>query len=309
MATKIFVGNYKGGVGKTTSVFHISNYITELEADKKVLMIDLDPQCSLSEICMTKHKKNLEDLEDEECLNYILDMYNKKFRKYNNIDIKLDVEKLIKRQSEGIDFIPSSLYYKENKRGLDIIIGDFQKYEDSIFILSQFILDSKLDESYDYIIFDCPPSNNIITQSAFLISDYYLIPTIMDNISAKGVRHYVNSVDNIYNNFCKNHEDAEVMKVVFKEKPHLLGVFETLYKYNVSNGETIDSIKRELSENKTLEIEKILNEYDNIIFNTRICNYIDIARGTAVGEQNKKTEGYRELTKEILDRINKHENK
>lgn len=309
MATKIFVGNYKGGVGKTTSVFHISNYITKLQDGKNVLMIDLDPQCSLSEICMTKHKKNLEDLEDEECLNYILDIYNKKFRKYNNIDIKLDVKNFIKRQSEGVDFIPSSLYYKENKRGLDIIVGDFQKYEDSIFILSQFILDTKLDEIYDYIIFDCPPSNNIITQSAFLISDYYLIPTIMDNISAKGVRHYVNSVDNIYNNFCKNHEDAEVMKVVFKEKPHLLGIFETLYKYNVSNGETIESIKRELSENKVLEIEKILNEYDNIIFNTRISNYIDIARGTAVGEQNKKTEGYRELTEEILNRINKHGNK
>lgn len=309
MATKIFVGNYKGGVGKTTSVFHISNYITKLQEGKKVLMIDLDPQCSLSEICMTKHKKNLEDLEDEECLNYILDIYNLKFRKYNNIDIKLDIERLIKSQGKNTDFIPSSLYYKENKRGLDNIIGDFQKYEDSIFIINQFILDSKLDESYDYIIFDCPPSNNVITQSAFLISDYYLIPTIMDNISAKGVRHYVNSVDNIYNDFCKNHEDAEIMKVVFKEKPHLLGVFETLYKYNVSNGETIDSMKEELSKNKIIEIEKILNEHNNIIFNTRISNYIDIARGTAVGEQNKKTEGYRELTEEIIDRINKYENK
>ena len=42
----ILWGNYKGGVGKTTSVFQVATYFAE--AGKKVLLVDLDPQCSLS---------------------------------------------------------------------------------------------------------------------------------------------------------------------------------------------------------------------------------------------------------------------
>ena len=230
MSRKIFVGNYKGGVGKTTSVFHIAQYIADLESDKKVLIIDLDPQCSLSEICMNKIKdRNLENLDDDESLNYVLDVYHKKFNKYDNINMKLNIEKLIKKYNDNVHFIPSNLFHKKNERGLDIIVSNLQKFEHSIFILNQFIVENNLDEVYDYIIFDCPPTNNIITQSAFLISNYYLIPTIMDNVSSRGVLHYIKSVDKMYTNYCEKHEDSDFMKAVFKEKPLLIGVFETLY--------------------------------------------------------------------------------
>ncbi len=295
MAIKIFVGNYKGGVGKTTSVFQISYYLTQLQVDKKVLMIDLDPQCSLSEICMKEKGEdleNLENLEVDECLNYILDMYMKKFRKYNQIDIQPNLKKLIKKKYDNVDFIPSNLFHKNKERGLDTITCDLQKYDDSIFILNQFILDSKLDDIYDYIIFDCPPTNNIITQGAFLLSDYYLIPTIMDTISTKGIRQYISSVDKIYNNICVKHEDAEIMKAVFKEKPRLLGIFETLYKAKTENEEIIGRLEKECSETEDL-----------YIFKNKIYNYIDIARATSEGEQSRKTEKYKELTLEILYRI------
>lgn len=56
MDTKIiFVGNYKGGVGKTTSVLNFAKYFSQ--SGKKVLVLDLDPQSSLSEILVkTTHK-------------------------------------------------------------------------------------------------------------------------------------------------------------------------------------------------------------------------------------------------------------
>lgn len=313
MARKIFVGNYKGGVGKTTSVFHIAKYIADLESDKKVLMIDLDPQCSLSEICMNKIKdKNLENLDDDESLNYVLDVYHKKFNKYDNINMKLNIEKLTKKYNDNVHFIPSNLFHKKNERGLDIIVSTLQKFEHSIFILNQFILENNLDEAYDYIIFDCPPTNNIITQSAFLISDYYLIPTIMDNVSSRGVLHYIKSVDKMHTNYCEKHEDSDFMKAVFKEKPLLIGVFETLYKYNVKNEDVKDDLDRELNNTAFADLEKdILKEIgqnnNKIILNTKISNYIDIARNTAVGYIHPRSEGYRDLTKEIIERINKYE--
>lgn len=313
MSRKIFVGNYKGGVGKTTSVFHIAQYIADLESDKKVLIIDLDPQCSLSEICMNKIKdRNLENLDDDESLNYVLDVYHKKFNKYDNINMKLNIEKLIKKYNDNVHFIPSNLFHKKNERGLDIIVSNLQKFEHSIFILNQFIVENNLDEVYDYIIFDCPPTNNIITQSAFLISNYYLIPTIMDNVSSRGVLHYIKSVDKMYTNYCEKHEDSDFMKAVFKEKPLLIGVFETLYKYNVKNEDVKDDLDRELNNTAFADLEKdILKEIgqnnNKIILNTKISNYIDIARNTAVGYIHPRSEGYRDLTKEIIERINKYE--
>ena len=65
MSKKIFFGNYKGGVGKTTSVFYLAKYFAELmENDeryskKKVLILDLDPQCSMSEVCVRSSDQDI----------------------------------------------------------------------------------------------------------------------------------------------------------------------------------------------------------------------------------------------------------
>ena len=53
---KVFIGNYKGGVGKTTSTLFLGKCLKDL--GKKVLLMDLDPQSSLSEICIKKEDKS-----------------------------------------------------------------------------------------------------------------------------------------------------------------------------------------------------------------------------------------------------------
>jgi chromosome partitioning protein len=308
LANKIFVGNYKGGVGKTTSVFHIAKYIADIERSAKVLMIDLDPQCSLSEICMKYDNRNLEDIDNNESLNYVFDVYHQKLTKYGNIATKLNMERLIKRIDDNVHFIPSNLFYKDSDSGLDSLATILQKDENSIFILHQFIHENRLNVDYDYIIFDCPPTNNIIIQSAFLLSDFYLIPTIMDQVSTRGVTHYISSVNKIYTEYCINHTDREFMQAIFKNKPKLLGVFETLYRYNVRNNEVIGDLDAELQDSKLVGLEDaILNEIgesnNQIIFNTRISNYVDIARSTAIGMVHSRASEYENLTREIINRI------
>ena len=79
MARKIFVGNYKGGVGKTTFAYNMGCILRERK--KKVLMIDLDPQSSLSEICCsTSTNDTFSKLSDEETLNYVVDIYYEAIR-------------------------------------------------------------------------------------------------------------------------------------------------------------------------------------------------------------------------------------
>ena len=65
MGKIVFIGNYKGGVGKTTTVVNFANYLSK--EGHKVLTIDLDPQSSLSEIQISSFlSKTLAELEDDE---------------------------------------------------------------------------------------------------------------------------------------------------------------------------------------------------------------------------------------------------
>lgn len=241
MAKKIFFGNYKGGVGKTTSTFYIAKYFSELLQENgntgKVLIIDLDPQCSMSEICVRSYNPNLQlsDISDNETLNHMLDMQYKN-KKYNTT-LNFNFRRLVKQcngLSKNVEFIPTSLFYKEHQClddseiiGLDGLIEKLQIHMDNNILLLHEII-SLFDNMYEYIFFDCPPSNNILTKSAFLLSDYYIIPYISDNISIKGVQHYINTVDRIYKNYCISHADAAFYQLIFGDKPELLGLFECM---------------------------------------------------------------------------------
>lgn len=288
MSKKIFFGNYKGGVGKTTSVFYLAKYFAELmENDeryskKKVLILDLDPQCSMSEVCVRSSDQDitLDQIKDNETLNFMLHMYLKN-KKYNG-NLKFELDNIIKtctKLNSKVDFIPTSLYYKKNW-GLDGIIEELQKDTDQNILLIHKILDI-VEDDYDIILFDCPPSNTILTKSAFLVSDYYVIPLIRDNISIKGVEHYIGTVDQIYNRFCIDHEDADLYDYIFKGKPKLLGLFECMRIRNENSRGTLVN----------------LSNYK--MYTTVIKNLIDIQEKMSEGKVSEEQGKYETLAKEI----------
>lgn len=284
MAFKIFFGNYKGGVGKTTSTYNIAVEMAK-QNRKKVLLIDLDPQSSLSEVCMTGLGGQLDDLGNE-TLNYFYDIYMQA-KKLGNIKVKVDSKPIIKTVNK-IDFIPNSLFYKNG--GLDKISMDIGNSLEYLLILRDFIEENNLNEKYDFIFFDCPPSNNVITQSAFLYSDYYIIPTIMDPLSIKGVTHYVSVIEKIYDNYCVNNDNSDVLTLIFGQKPELLGVFETMRK-----GPT-----------KTGEYRKMLQVAGHHLFTCEIKDRKDVSTTMGMGEETNDYE-YVNLANEILSRIEKLE--
>jgi cellulose biosynthesis protein BcsQ len=278
MAKKVFFGNYKGGVGKTTSTYQIALELRK--RGQKVLLIDLDSQSSLSEICLTAYKKLLTELPENETLNYVYMLYLQA-NKLNNIKFTINIESLIKN-IHGTDFIPNSLFSCYG--GLDKISMDMDRNVENLLILRNFIEDNHLNNKYDFIFFDCPPSNNIITQMAFLYSDYYVIPTIMDELSARGVSHYISVIKKVYKNYCEENENAALFSLLFGQEPKLIGIFETMRK-----GPTITTTYR--------------NRFDsNDLFVSEIKHLKDITESTGFGSI-AQFDGYDKLTDEMLRRM------
>lgn len=285
MGKKVFFGNYKGGVGKTTSAY---NTAVELAKNfgKKVLLIDLDPQSSLSEVCMTAYGGQLNEMERDETLNYVYTVYMQA-KKIGNINFKVNSDKIIKT-ANSIDFIPNSLFSELG--GLDKISMDIGKSIENLLVLHDFIEENELNECYDFIFFDCPPSNNVITQSAFLYSDYYIIPTIMDPLSSNGVEHYKSVIEKIYENYCVNGEFADVLSLLFGSQPRLIGIFETMRKGPTDTSNYRTAMKE-----------------SGYLFNAEIKDRKDVSETMGAGEETNNFE-YVDLAEEFLERIEVMEN-
>lgn len=291
MDTKIiFIGNYKGGVGKTTSVLNFAEYFSK--ENKKVLVLDIDPQSSLSEILVSNGGfGSLKDLSEKETLNYIFDLYISKIEKYPCLELVFDTA-IIKRYNNTFDFVPSSLFYQRGM-GLDLLVLKMKNDIQYLSILKNWI--DTIKDRYDIIFIDCPPSNNLITRSAFLLSDYYVIPTVLDGLSSNGVVHYINTIENTYHEYCETGEDALMAKHFFGEKPQLIGIFYNLLRGQVNYDEARSDFENQLSKSTPYN--------ESIILDSEINNYIDIARSTQEGNVSIKKEDFENLTKEIIKKI------
>ena len=328
-AKKIFIGNYKGGVGKTTSAMQIGGWLAT--KGKKVLLLDLDPQSSLSAICAECNNVKLEDYPYNETLNYAIELYSRYIDGITGMDILTgqfkDLSKYIKSlihivsvSKEGknynMAFIPSSIIYKNSR--LNDLAQRMSKKIYNIIMIPLILKQLDCESKYEYIIFDCPPTSNMLTQSTFLSSDYYIIPTICDEISINGVPDYITEVDGIYDKYCMNDEIGGIMIAsVFGRKAKLIGVFETLYK-NRGNARTPDEDSRiELLDKniQKLNIASVISETKNEqfryntdklktkhIFNSVMYHNDGRSKGTAMAE-NTKTGKLHDVYKDLANNI------
>jgi cellulose biosynthesis protein BcsQ len=288
--------NYKGGVGKTTSVFNFCAGLNYL-CDKRVLMIDLDPQCSLTNICLKSYSRKIskevkiENLKINQTVNHIFKEYLKQVSL--SIEPHINLNELIMKRLyrgyynkdySGLDLIPTTMFDYENSsyaKGLDDLEIEIARQFfgpntllSHITILAKFFKSSNIEKEYDFIFLDCPPANSLITQNALVVSDYYLIPSIMDDMSSYGISHMHNLIQNtifrqlkeLYKDLLDTAPGNTYLDFLKKESPKLLGIFETLRKTGVNT----DDIRR-------------LVRRDHKLFKTVIFNHIDTARTTSEG--------------------------
>lgn len=178
--------NMKGGVGKTTLCISIGEYLANFQ-DKKVLIIDIDPQFNATQSFMGKLDKI------EEYLQIVRD--KRTIKKLFEVNASIYEEDHILRKEEVI----YNVYPK-----LDIIPGDINiMFEHNtvdntrLIRIRNFIEDQKLRDIYDYIFIDCPPTISMYTEASIMSSTHYLMPMKIDQYSVLGATNLLSIINKL----------------------------------------------------------------------------------------------------------------
>lgn len=161
--TKILsVANQKGGVGKTTTALNIAAGLVKV--NKKVLLLDLDPQGNLSDYL--GYEPDGKPTIAELMIGVVSGN-------------RIEVLKCIRKGKEGIDYIPSNIALSS----ADFFLITAMNREQ---VLKK-VLDDKVAEAYDYIIIDCLPSLGILLINALAASDSVIIPVQAQKFALDGL--------------------------------------------------------------------------------------------------------------------------
>lgn len=221
MAKLIAVTNQKGGVGKTTTSINLASSLATLE--KKVLLIDLDPQANCtSGIGLEKNKGE----------NQI----------YRLLIEGGDVTSaIVSTELNNLKVIPSTI----DLIGAEVELFSYEDKEQRLKI----IID-KVKDQFDYIIVDCPPSLNILTLNAMVACNNLIIPIQCEYYALEGIAQLVKTIKIVKKNFNKNLEIFGILLTMYDRRIILSGqvakevrrffekkVFETIIPRNVKLSE------------------------------------------------------------------------
>ena len=174
--------NMKGGVAKTTMAVNICHCLSSRE-NKKVLLIDVDPQFNATQCVLT----------GDEYMDYlqkggdtILDVFTE-----DSTVVAGTVEGIHERKAKEMKDIrpvkvdgnwyvlPGNL----NLFQLEMAGGSGKEYG-----IKQYIEEIQPSYQFDYVIIDTPPTPSVWMMSALIASDYYLIPVKPDPLSYTGIQ-------------------------------------------------------------------------------------------------------------------------
>jgi len=264
--------NMKGGVGKTTSVVEVATILVK-EHQKKVLIIDIDPQANAT-FAFIKYDDWEENVQNNTIAD-VLGMNENLSSRSKEYDInKAIVENIA--EIENLDLISSHL----ELTFLDLDLSSRAGRES---ILAKKI--KNLNKEYDFIIIDCPPNLTLAPQNALVASDYIITPIVPDFYSFLGLPLLSNRV--------KKLKSELEMKVSF------LGVIFTRVESNTNlHTNFTPKIRAVCEHEKIYDFKTIIPK--NIKLSEASSNNIP-ASVSFPGE--KGVISYKNLVKEMLQRI------
>ena len=188
MQTIAFI-NQKGGVGKTTSAINIGAALQR--SNKKVLLIDLDPQANLTYSLGIK----AHELE---------------FTIYDLLKGEIDLQALL-IDKDGMKVLPSSL----DLSGAEIELSGTPGRE---FLLKEALNGSK---GFDYILIDCPPSLGLLTINALTSSREIFIPLQTEYLALQGMKRLLETIELVKKRLNKSLELSGIICTLYDSRKNL----------------------------------------------------------------------------------------
>lgn len=275
---RISLFNHKGGVSKTTSVYHLGWMLTKL--GKRVLLVDGDSQCNLS--ILTMGEEGFEAHLEATPENTIKELLKPAFKGQPKLLEALDAVQV--KNNDKLFLIPGSFDLTE----YDVALGMSFGFSEAIGTLANLpgsfnYLIRKYEEKYsiDFTIIDLNPSLSAINQTLFLTSDYFIVPTACDyfsKLAIKSLREILPS----WENWAKKareilHDSSYPLK---NDTPKYIGAI--IQRYNIRKGEAtqanqeiIDNIRGEITNNFFTKLNEagMVIEQDNQAFDIQIPDF------------------------------------
>ncbi len=250
MAKVISVVNQKGGVGKTTSAVNLVACLGEM--GKKVLLVDIDPQGNTTSGYGIARK-------GLSATSYELLIGTCSAR-----------QAIIKTKFKGVDIIPSNI----NLAGAEIEMAAMDKREA---LLKNAL--AIVQNDYDFIFFDCPPSLGLITLNALTASDSFIVPIQCEYYALEGLAQLMATVRTI--------------KRMYNPYIELEGVLLTMYDGRLNLTQQV--------------VAEVKNFFPNKVYATVIPRNVRLSEAPSFGEPviyydrgSRGSESYTALAEEFL---------